>query len=444
MYDVAIIGSGPGGYAAAVRLADLGKKVSIIEKLLPGGTCLNWGCIPTKAIVKSTDILRDLKRSSEFGIDSTFNGVDMKAIIKRKEAVVSNLRSGMSALLKSKGIDLIIGQAEFETNKTLKVNDQIIEAKEIIIATGSTPIEFDKIAFDHEYILSSEDMLDIKAIPKTLIVIGGGFIGCEFASIFNALGSKVTIVELTSQILPNSDREIARRLESNFKRNNINIIKGKKVVSASSSNGALIKLDTGEQLRAEKALLCVGRRANTEGLSLDKINIETKKNEIVVDKHLRTNINNIYAIGDVIGGYYLAHAATHEGIVAAENIAGKKREVDYSSVPFAVFTHPEIASVGLSEEEAKAIPNDIKVTKFPFAAVSKAHILSETEGLIKLISSAKDGKILGAHIYGPSASELIASLGIAIKNNLTVKDLSDTIIAHPTLSEAIADAAGRA
>ena len=442
-YDIAIIGSGPGGFAGAIRAVELGLKVCLIEKDLIGGTCLNWGCIPTKAIVRSIDLLREIKHSHEFGVDIQGCSFDMSNILKRKDDLVSKIRAGAQALLKSKNIDIINSKGQLSDANTIKTDKGLIIAKNIIIATGSLPAESGTLKIDHDTLYSSKDMLSLEKLPKSLAIIGGGFIGCEFASIFNELGVEVTIIELMDQLLPNFDKEIARRLELSFKKRDIKILKGEKVMSVKSEVLTTITLESGNSMDAEKAFLCIGRRPNVMGINLEGVGVELKNNVIITNKDFRTNIPNIYAIGDVRGNYFLAHVAAYEGKKVVEIISGSKPEIDYSAVPSAIFTHPEIASVGISEDIARAKGIETITTKFPFAAVSKANVLGQTDGFIKLVTEVKTKAILGAFIFGPSASELISNFTIAIRNSLTANDISDTIFAHPTLSESILDIADR-
>jgi dihydrolipoamide dehydrogenase len=442
-YDIAIIGAGPGGYAAAIRAAQLGLKACVIEKDLVGGTCLNWGCIPTKTISRSTELLREIRHSSEFGVDVADYSVDISRILKRKDDVVSKLRKGAEMLLRSKNIDIINSQARLSDANTIKIDKGSVIAKHIIIATGSLPAESGVLKIDHKTVYSSKDMLGLEKLPRSLVIIGGGFIGCEFASIYNRLGVEVSIIELMDQLLPDFDKEIARRLELTFKKRGINILKGEKVISLRSEATATIGLESGKAKDAEKILLCIGRRPNTTGMNLEGVGIKVENGAITTDKNFRTNIPNIYAIGDVRGDLFLAHVATYEGKLASEIISGHNPVIDYSAVPCAIFTYPEIASVGISADQAKAKGIEAVTTKLPFAAVSKAHILGETDGFIKLVTGAKLGEILGAFIFGPSASELISNFTIAIRNSLTVKDISATIFAHPTLAESLLDIADR-
>ena len=444
MYDVTIIGAGPGGYAAALRARELGLKTCLVEKEFIGGTCLNRGCIPTKTLASSVKYIDHIRRSKDFGVNAVLSDLDMHAIMQRKESMVSNIRSGAEAFLKAKGVDLVFGSACIADKNTVKVNDRVFPAKNIIVATGSQPVDLPCARFDPDYVLSSTEILQLDSIPRAVIIVGGGYIGCEFASIFNKLGSHVTIIEIADQILPGADKECARRLESIFKRDGINIIKSKTISSIETGDKVTVMLNDNTPVSGTKVLLSVGRKPLTGGLGLEHIGVKTQGHKILVDEAMRTSVENIYAVGDAAGLFCLAHTASYQGIIAAENIAGIKRCADYSVVPSCIFTLPEIASVGMTEEAAKASGKEISVSKIPFSAVSKAHAQGETEGFIKLISEKNSGRILGCHIMGASASELIAPVAIAMQNSITVKQLSETIFAHPTLSEGIFDAACRA
>ncbi|MFH1645267.1 MAG: dihydrolipoyl dehydrogenase [Candidatus Omnitrophota bacterium] len=440
MYDIAIIGSGPGGYAAAVKASGNGLKVCVVEKNELGGTCLNVGCIPTKSFVHSVNTLRTLKESSIYGIDCKDISVNISKIIDHKNEVVQNLKAGLKSLLESQKIDIIKGSARFLDTQTLTVDSKQIKAKNFIIATGSSPAEIGPLKFDHKFILSTDDILSLKEIPKKLLIIGGGVIGCEFASIYNFLGAEVTIVELTNQLLPREDREISRRLENSFKKRGITVLKGSKVMSFSINAGIKFQLEDSSEINVDKALLSIGRIHNTGCLNLQSCGIIMDKDRIRVDDHLRTNIDHIYAIGDVTGTFYLAHTASYQGEIAVSSILGENTRADYAAVPTTIFTYPEISSVGMNEAEAKDLFEDTKVVKIPYAAISKAHIDGETDGFIKIVYDKKTNKILGVRIFGHMASELIPSFTIAMNRNISVFELSKVIYAHPTLAEGIHDA----
>ena len=443
-YDIIIIGAGPGGYAASMRAADLGLKACIIEKELIGGTCLNWGCIPTKTLARSASCLYDIKQAEKFGIDVTACKPDFARISDRKESVVDKLRLGAESMLRMKNVDVIKSKAVFLGPDKLQAGDDIVESKNIIIATGSKPAELESLRFDHKNILSSREMLSLKGLPESIVIVGGGFIGCEFASIYNLLGVNVTIVEIADQLMPGMDKEIARRLDLAFVKSGIKVLKKDKVISVDNSLKVSVKLAGGMSMDCNKVLLCVGRSPNIDGLNLEEAGVDIEKGFVRVDNKLRTSIPHIYAIGDVTAGYPLAHVATYEGVLAADNIAGKNRVADYSAVPSAVFTHPEIATVGLSIDKAREQAADASEIRVPFTAVSRAHIYGETDGFVKLIFGLKTRKILGAAIFGPLASEIISNFTIAIKNGLTIDDLSHTIFTHPTFSESVLDIARRA
>jgi dihydrolipoamide dehydrogenase len=442
-YDIIIIGAGPGGYAAAIRAADLGLKACVIEKGLVGGTCLNWGCIPTKALARSTDCLFEAKHSSKFGIDIKSFDVDFAKISDRKDHVVNTLRSGAESMLRIKKVDTIKAEAIFAGPRTVKAGDDTFQAEHIVIAAGSVPAELEALKFDHNNIVSSKDLLFCRELPKRMVIIGGGFIGCEFASIYNLLGVEITIIEIASQLIPGMDKEISKRLETALIKSGIKVMKNESVLSADIGKSIRLDLASGNSMECDKVLLCVGTRPDTKGLNLESAGVKTEKGFIYVDEKLRTSAAGIYAVGDVISGYPLAHVASYEGILAVDNIKGAGRKADYSAIPSAVFTHPEIATVGKSADELRSQGLDVKEAKLPFTAVSKAHIHGDTEGLVKFVYEVKTKKIMGAAIMGHCASEIISNFTIAIQNNLTVDDLSHTIFAHPTLSESVLDAVRR-
>ncbi len=423
-YDLAIIGSGPCGYVAGIRASQLGLKTCIFEKDKIGGVCLNWGCIPTKALSASANALYNIERAAEFGINVKGFDLDFSKVYERKESIVKKLSSGIEMLLKARKLEIIKEKAEIKDIGRIKAGDLEIEAKNILIAAGSIPFELPGLAFDHTDILSSTDMLELKTIPKSLIIVGGGVIGCEFASIFRSFGSEITIIEAMPQLLPNEDEEIARKIEQIFKRRGIKIL----------TNTKIDKIDKGD-----KALICVGRSPNSKGLGIENLGIECNKGWIKVDESFRTNIKDIYAAGDIKGGMLLAHVASKEGTSCIEGICGNKYSVDYNVVPSCIFTHPEIASVGLNEKTAKNKGMDIKVRKFLFSAIGKSHILGETEGFIKLVTDTKTDRILGAQIIGPHATELIAEISVCVQFGITSEKLASVIHAHPTLSEIICE-----
>jgi dihydrolipoamide dehydrogenase len=424
-YDLAIIGSGPCGYVAGIRAGQLGLKTCIFEKDRIGGVCLNWGCIPTKALSASANALYNIERAAEFGINVKGFDLDFSRVYERKESIVKKLSSGIEMLLKARKLEIIKEKAEIKDIGRIKAGDLEIEAKNILIAAGSIPFELPGLAFDHTDILSSTDILELKAIPKSLIIVGGGVIGCEFASIFRSFGSEITIIEAMPQLLPNEDEEIARKIEQIFKKRGIKIL----------TNTKIDKIDKGD-----KAVISVGRSPNSKGFGIENLGIECNKGWIKVDESFRTNIKNIYAAGDIKGGMLLAHLASKEGISAVEGMCGNNYSIDYSVVPSGIFTHPEIASVGLNELAAKNKGMDVKARKFLFGAIGKSHVLGETDGFIKLVVDNKNDKILGCQIIGPHATELIAEISVCVQFGITSEKLASVIHAHPTLSEIICEA----
>ncbi|PIP68534.1 MAG: dihydrolipoyl dehydrogenase [Candidatus Omnitrophica bacterium CG_4_9_14_0_2_um_filter_42_8] len=423
-YDLAIIGSGPCGYVAGIRAAQLGLKTCIFEKDRIGGVCLNWGCIPTKALSASAIALYNIERASEFGINVKSYDLDFAKVYERKENIVKKLSMGVEMLLKARKLDIIKENAQIKSPSIVKTANLEIEAKNILIAAGSVPFELPGILFDHTDILSSTDILELKAIPKSLIIVGGGVIGCEFASIFRSFGSEITIIEAMSQLLPNEDEEIARKLEQLFKRRGIKVL----------TNTKIDKIDKGD-----KAFIAVGRSPNSKGLGLEALGVECNKGWIKVNENFRTNVNNIYAAGDIKGGMLLAHVASKEGIAAVEHMAGNSQPIDYNAVPSCIFTNPEIASVGLNKLAAKNKGIEVKVRKFLFSAIGKAHVLGETDGFIKLVTDSKNDKIVGCQIIGPHATGLIAEISPCIQFGITSEKLASVIHAHPTLSEIICE-----
>lgn len=426
-YDLIIIGAGWAGFNAAIRAKELGLKVCLIEKSRIGGTCLNLGCIPTKTLIQSAKVFSLAKKSSLFGIENTSIQINYPKIQERKDKIIALLASGMQFMLK--GIDFLSGKAEILSSQELKAGDKNIKTKFILLATGSKPIELPGLKFDGKRIISSDEILNLKEIPKSLLIIGGGVIGCEFGSLFSALGTRVSIVEKMPQILPGEDMEIARKLENIFKKKGIKV----------NTNTDATTVDLKDY---ELALLCIGRAARTSDLGLEKIGVNLERGKIVVDEYLRTSVNNIFAAGDCTGKVMLAHFAAYQGRIAAENIAHPQnlKQTVNSNIPNCMFTDPEIASVGLNEESARNKGIDVKINKFDFLGSGMARIMEETEGFMKIISDNKSGQIIGASIIGPRATELIGILTLAIQSALKISQIQDAIFAHPTLSECISEA----
>jgi dihydrolipoamide dehydrogenase len=427
MYDLSIIGSGWAGFNAALKAKELNLKVCLIEKAQIGGTCLNLGCIPTKTLIQSAKVFALAKKSDIFGLETANPKINFSKIQERKEKIIQHLRQGMQFMLG--GIDFLNAEAKILSNDKIKVGTQTIDTKFILIATGSRSIELKFLKFDSKKILSSDDILNLKDTPDSLLIIGGGVIGCEFASLFSILGCQVTIVEKMPQLLPGEDMEIVKKLETIFKKKGIKVNTNIDASTLDLKDYGLI-------------LVCVGRVPRTQDLGLDSIGLKLEKEKIIVDEYLKTNVDNIYAAGDCTAKTMLAHFAAYQGRLAAENIARPQnpKKADNSSIPNCIFTDPEIASVGLTEEEAKDQSLDIKVNKFDFLGSGMARIMDETEGFIKIISDKKTDQILGSSIIGPKATELIGILTLCITNRIRISQIQDTIFAHPTLSESIREA----
>ena len=448
--DVVIIGGGPGGYVAAIKAAHLGLKAVLIEKDKLGGVCLNWGCIPTKALVSTAELINHLQRAEEFGIQVKDYSIDFPAIMKRKDIITQRLSSGVGQLMKANQVRVIKGEGQIIEPGKVEIigttgEKEMIETKNIIIATGSKVMRLPIPGIDSEGVITSDGALSLSELPSRMVIIGGGVVGIEFAGIFKALGVEVTVVEMLPRILLPIDEEIAFRLSQLLKRKGIEILTDSKVKEIKKNHQnleVLISTSDGEKkLETEKVLLAAGRVPELGNIDVQRLGIELDGKAIKVDEKMRTNIPGIYAVGDVVGKIMLAHVASREGMVAVENIAGKKVLMDYKVVPNCVFSMPEVASVGLTEEEARKENSHIKVSKFPFMANGKALGMGETEGMIKIIADADTFELLGFHILGAHASDLIAEATLALSMEATASEIVNTIHAHPTLAEAIAEAA---
>lgn len=444
-YDITIIGGGPGGYVAAIRAAQLGAKVALVEKDKLGGTCLNRGCIPTKAMVRSVDALMEAKHGAEFGVDIKGFELNFPRIMARKNEVVATQVAGIERLMKANKIDIYQGTGRLASPRSVRVNGEEIATKKVVIATGSVPARIPVPGLDLPAVVTSDEILELTKVPASLIVIGGGVIGAEFASIFNGLGSKVTIVEMLPLILPPVDEEIVRRYTQLLRTQGLDVHTGATVKAVEKKEALLeVVFDTAKgesKVSAEMVLVAVGRSPYTEGVGLSEIGVNMNRRAVAVNERLETNIDGIYAIGDAIGGIMLAHVASYEGEVAVENALGHSRTVDYRVVPNCIFTTPEIAGVGLTEKEVKEKGIPYKVSRFPFSALGRAHAMGDTTGLVKLIGEADSKRILGVHILGPHATDLISEGAIAMHMEGTAEDIAHTIHAHPTLPEAMAEAA---
>ncbi|MDX9714160.1 MAG: dihydrolipoyl dehydrogenase [Dissulfurispiraceae bacterium] len=444
-----ILGAGPGGYGAAARAARLGAEVTVIEKSQVGGTCLNWGCIPTKSIAASAAAYDRAKRLSDFGIllkgDLT---PDMRQIIERKNRVVSTQIKGIHAFFKSKGIKIIEGRGKILSPDRLSVeladgSRQELHADKIIIATGSRPAALPGMEYDGEKILSSDHAVNMEFIPDSMAIIGAGVIGSEFACIFRQLGAEVTMIEMMPRALMTEDEEISGIFMRELKKMKIRLITGAKTEKITKNDNTVsLELSSGDSLTVQKVLVSIGRALNTADIGLENTDIKpTPKGVIHVDEHLRTASDNIYAVGDITGKMMLAHLATRQGVIAAENACGLNPAISYTCVPAGVFTSPEIGSAGLREEEAKERGLDIKVGRFQYRTLGKAHADGNITGLIKIISDVHTDKVLGMHIIGAHAADLVHEGALAINAGLKTSDIADTIHAHPTLAEGIMEAA---
>lgn len=445
---IIIIGGGPAGYVGALKAAQLGAEVTVIEDTEVGGTCLNRGCIPTKTLIASSETLNKVKNCADFGLELNGSVIpNIQKIIERKNRVVSVQVKGIRSLFKSWGVNLIEGKGILLSPEKAEVEKkdgsiEVLTADRIIIATGSRPAQIPIFPFDGERILSSNDALNLTEIPKSLLIVGAGVIGCEFACIFSEFGTEITMVEMLPRAVSTEDTEISELLERELKKKRIKLFTGVSVNRIEGQkDGIHAYLSNGKEIVTDKVLVSIGRALNSENIGLEAIGIHKgQRGEIVVNERMETNISGIYAAGDVTGGILLAHVASREGIVAAINACGGDARIDYSVVPAAIFTSPEIASVGLREHQAVEKGINIRTGHFQFRALGKAHAMGEISGFVKIVANAKDDRVLGGHIIGPHASDLIHEVSLAIKAGLKVKDIANTIHAHPTLAEGIMEA----
>ena len=449
-YDVIVLGSGPGGYPAAIRASQLGKKVAIIEKESLGGVCLNWGCIPTKALLKSAQVFEYAKHAADYGINITNPSTNFEGVIKRSRGVADKMSKGVQFLMKKNKIDVIMGFGKLIAPGKVEItaadgSKQIQEAKNIVIATGGRARQLPTMPINDEKIIGYRKAMVLPTQPKSMIVCGSGAIGSEFAYFYNTLGTKVTIVEFMPRIVPVEDEDISKELEKQFKRQGITIMTNSEVLSVDTSGAgvkAKIKTPTGEIiLEADIVLSAVGVVANIENIGLEALGITTEKGKIIVDANGQTNVPGIYAIGDCTPGQALAHVASKEGINAAEHLSGHHPEpIDYNNIPGCTYCSPEIASVGYTEKAAKEAGYEIKVGKFPYMASGKASAAGATEGFVKVIYDAKYGEFLGCHMIGMNVTENIAEAVVARKLETTAHEILNTVHPHPTMSEGLKEA----
>jgi len=443
---IVVIGAGPGGYVAAIKAAKLGADVTVVEKDKVGGTCLNKGCIPTKALLSSSEVLEVIKEAKSYGI--VLEGEarpDINAIIERKDKIVERLNKGIEFLFEKNRVKLIRGKGEIFNNQRVKVveedgKEEIIDADAIIIATGSSPNK-SLFPFDGKKVLTSDEILNLKHVPKSIIIVGAGVIGCEFAMFYERIGTEVTVVEMLDRALPTEDFEISKEMEKMLKRKKIKLYTKSKIVEVKLGEEEVeAYLEDGKVLKAEIMLVAIGRKANIEGLGLEEIGVKTEGGRIIVDQRMQTNIEGIYAIGDVVPGLQLAHVASFEGICAAENIMGKQSIMDYSAIPHAIFTEPEIGAVGLTEEEAVKRGYKVKIGRFYFRGLGKAQASDKLNGFVKIVADEEEDKILGAHIIGPNATDLVHEVAVAMACGIKVSEFSKVVHSHPTFSEAVMEA----
>ena len=453
-YDIVIIGSGPGGYVAAIRASQLGMKTAVIERAELGGICLNWGCIPTKALLKSAQVFDYLKHAGDYGVQAGEAKTDFAAMVKRSRDVAGGMSKGVQFLMKKNKIDVIAGTAKLLAGKKAEVKDaagkiSVVEANHIIIATGARSKELPAMKIDGKKIIGYREAMVLPAKPASMIVVGAGAIGVEFAYFYNSIGTKVTIVEFMNRCVPVEDEDVSKELERSFRKHGIKVMTSSAVAKVDTS-GAGCKVtvktaDATEVLECDIVLSAAGVTANIENLGLETVGVKTEKGKILVDDFYKTNIAGVYAIGDIVKGPALAHVASAEGITCVEAIAGKKPEpIDYNNIPGCTYCSPEIASVGMTEAAAKAAGHEIKVGKFPFSASGKASAAGAKEGFVKMIFDAKYGELLGAHMIGANVTEMIAEIVVARKLETTGHEMLKAIHPHPTMSEAVMEATAAA
>jgi dihydrolipoamide dehydrogenase len=454
-YDVVVLGSGPGGYVAAIRASQLGFKTAIIEKESLGGVCLNWGCIPTKALLKSAQVMEDIKHASGYGIEAS-GKANFEAVIKRSRGVADKMSKGVQFLMKKNKIDVVMGFGKLKTKGQIEVtaadgSKKVVEGKHIIIATGGRSRELPALKQDGKKIIGYREAMNLPTQPKSIIVVGSGAIGVEFGYFYNSMGTKVTIVEFLPRIVPVEDEEISKELDKNFKKNGIDILVNSEVTAVDTSGDgvkATVKTADGEKiLEADILLSAVGVIANLEGIGLEELGIKTDKGRIMVDKYGQTNVPGFYAIGDCAPGQALAHVASKEAIITVENIGYNEKKyihqpeaLDYNNVPGCTYCYPEIASVGYTEKQAKEAGYEVKVGKFPLSASGKASAAGHTEGFVKVVFDAKYGEWLGTHMIGYNVTEIIIETVLGRKLETTYHEVLNSIHPHPTISESVKDA----
>ena len=453
-FDLIVIGSGPGGYVAAIRGAQLNLKVAVVEQESLGGICLNWGCIPTKALLKSAQVFEYIKHSEDYGIQVNHSKVNFSKMINRSRAVASSMSKGIEFLFKKNKITKLMGHAKLYSSSAVEVTHgegqvEIYQAKHIILATGGRAKQLPNIAIDNQYIIGYRKAMALDYQPQSMIIMGSGAIGVEFAYFYNSIGTEVAVIEYLDRIVPNEDRDISKQLEISFKKKGIKIFTSSAVENAQiKADRVLVSVKTKTELKTLEAdilLSAVGIETNIDDIGLDLLGIKTEKGKVVVDDFYQTNVERIYAIGDIVRGPALAHVASAEGIICVEKLAGLTPDsLDYTNIPSCTYCQPEIASVGYTEEEAKAAGYVIKTGKFPFSASGKASAAGKKEGFVKVIYDAKYGEWLGAHFIGDNVTEMVAGAVAARKLETTGEEILKTVHPHPTMSEAIMEATAQA
>ncbi len=446
--DLTIIGGGPGGYVAAIRASKLGLKVAVVEEDKVGGVCLNHGCVPTKSLYRTARFIEELNKAETFGVNVLVPGLDFERTMARKAKIVDIQIKGVEIYFKKNNVTLLKGRGEIlEKGKVIVKSPDgknvEIESKNIMIATGSSAANVEPFELSEDGVMDNTDILSLEKLPGSLLVVGGGVVGSEFANIFSTFGSKVTIVEVLPEILSTEDEQVSGLIHSAFVKKGIDIFTGSKVEDFKRTGDKFeCTISGGNKVSAEKVLISVGRKPNTKGIGLEKAGVEVdSRGYIKVNPRFETSVKGIYAIGDVIGGLQLAHVASREGKVAVSNIAGKAEEINYNAIPWAIFTSPEIGTVGLNERKAREKGIEVRTGIFPFSHNSKAYIEGETEGFMKIVTSSDTGEILGGQIVGPGASDIIHEVAVAMNGELLVDDIASTVHAHPTLSEIVMETA---
>lgn len=445
-FDVVVLGGGPGGYVAAIKAAQYTDKVALIEAGPMGGVCLNWGCIPTKTLIAHAHVLKKVLSAEKFGIKAENISVDYEAMKNRKDGVISEIRQSLEGLIKAHKVTIIKGFGKFISPEKIKVegeNSCIVSGSKIIIATGSDSRSIGAFPIDNKRILGAKSMLEQTTLPKKLVVVGGGVIGCEFANLYKQLGSEVVVLEAMDRLIPMESPQMSAFLQDHFKKIGIEVFVGVKVVKIDTTDTSITAhLENGQTFQADLCLMSVGIKLNTDNIGIEKAGVQLgKQGEVVVNERMETNIPGIYAIGDITAKMPLAHVASHQGIIAAQNACGKTAHMHYDAIPSVIYTDPEIATVGLSQEAAKEKGFDIQVGQFPFAALGKSKAAGDTEGFAQIVTDKKTGQILGAQVIGHEASTMIAEITTAMHGELTVEEIGDAVHAHPTLSEAWMEAA---